>query len=112
MKSNDLLLHLYFERDGDQWLAFCLDFTLVAQASSLEEADQKLMSQVRDYLHDATVGEDRAHAKYLLQRRASAPYWAKFYWTLFRQWMRHATMASRIRKAEVQPLPMIPSCPA
>lgn len=105
MQPKDLLIHCYFERDGDEWLAFCLDFTLVAQARTMEEANQKLLSQIREYVHDATVGEDRQHAGYLLRRRAPVKYWLKFYFTLWQQHRR----AIRRRKSSVEPVPMVPA---
>ncbi|MFT3754694.1 MAG: hypothetical protein QM769_01895 [Pseudoxanthomonas sp.] len=108
MKPGDLLLHCYFEKDGDQWLAFCLDFTLVAQARTLEEAAEKLRHQMLEYVHDATVGEDRPHAAYLLRRRAPMNYWFKFYWTTFKQVVRHKQ--SKRRMAEREAMPLAPVC--
>jgi hypothetical protein len=108
MKTNDLLLSCYFEKDGDQWLGFCLDFSLVAQADTLNQAAEKLEAQMLEYVQDATVGEDRQHAQYLLRRRAPLRYWAKFYVTLFRQRARHKVQASKRRKAVVEPMPMAP----
>lgn len=108
MKSEDLLIACYFERDGDQWLGFCLDFSLVTQADTLHSAQEKLMAQVREYVADATIGEDRRHASYLLRRRAPLRYWLKFYLTLFRQSARHATQVGKRRKAERAPVPLTP----
>lgn len=108
MKSNDLLLHCYFEKDGDEWLGFCLDYSLVTQASTLAAAADKLEEQMREYVHDATVGNDRQHAAYLLRRRAPLSYWAKFYFTLARQNMRHSKV-SKLRKAVVEPMPLVPA---
>lgn len=105
MRPKDLLLHLYYERDGDAWLAFCLDFTLVAQAPTADEAGKRLDSQIREYLHDAMVGDDREHANYLLRRRAPLTYWLKFYFTLFRQHARHR--ASQRRKSAVEAVPLV-----
>lgn len=108
MKTKDLLLHCYFEKDGDQWIAFCLDFTLVAQAATIKEADEKLRLQIAEYVHDATVGADRQHAAYLLRRRAPLKYWFRFYVTLYRQHRHHTMMASKRRKAAMEPLPLAP----
>lgn len=113
MKSNDLLIACYFERDGNQWLGFCLDYSLVTQAGSLADAEEKLLAQVSEYIYDATVGQDRQHAGYLLRRRAPLSYWVKFYWTLFRQHQRHAAQANKRQKAERAPMPLVPaSCVA
>lgn len=104
MKPVDLLLHLYFERRDGQWLAYCLDFTLVAQADSLEVAASKLHAQVVEYVQDATVGEDRQHAAYLLRRRAPFLSWLKFYYVLARQ----SYHESKRRKATKEPMPLAP----
>lgn len=79
MRPNQLLVRCYAKRDGDLWVAFCLDFSLGAQANSLEEAKQKLDEQIREYVYDALAGEDREHAEYLLNRRAPLAYWLR-YW--------------------------------
>lgn len=105
MQPNDLLLHCYFERDDGVWLAFCLDFTLVAQADTFDEAQRKLEAQIREYVMDATVGEDRKHAAYLLRRRAPLKYWAKFWFTMWRQNRR----ISKRRKSLVEPVPLVPA---
>lgn len=109
MKTKDLLLAYYFEKDGDQWLGFCLDFALVTQADSLRDAEVKLDAQVSEYIYDATVGQDRQHAGQLLRRRAPVGYWAKFYLTLARQEIRRVAQASTWRKAERTSLPLVPA---
>lgn len=107
MHAHDLLLRCYFEKDGDQWLGYCLDFMLVTQAGSLPEAMRKLESQMREYVYDATAGEDRKHADTLLRRRAPLRYWVKFYVAWIKQSMQHA---SRTRKAVKEPMPLVPAC--
>ena len=108
MRPTDLILHCYFEKDGDQWLAFCLDFSLVAQAETLEEAHHKLEEQMVSYVTDATTGEDRAYGSQLLTRRAPLRYWLKFYVVRFRQWRRHAGSLKR-KRAVLEPMPMAPA---
>jgi hypothetical protein len=108
MQPKDLLLKCYFEKDGDQWLGFSLDFSLVAQASSLKEAADKLAAQIEEYVFDAMAGQDRQHAGYLLRRRAPVSYWAKFYLTLGRQHWRHTMQASKRRKAVVESVRLAP----
>ena len=107
MNARDLLLSCYFERDEDQWLGYCLDFSLVTQADSLKEAMDKLASQIHEYVYDATVGEDRDYGAQLLRRRAPLRYWLKFYYVMCKQEFRHA---SRNRKAVTRPMPLAPVC--
>ena len=81
MRPNDMLLRCYAKRDGDLWVAFCLDLSLGTQADTLEEAKQKLDDQIREYVHDALAGDDRKHAEYLLSRRAPLSFWLE-YWAV------------------------------
>lgn len=106
MKTQNLFVRVYGERQHDQWTLMCLDYSLVVQADTLLEAKRKLNEQMRMYLRDALVGQDRAHAADLLLRRAPLRYWVKFYW--------HYTMmkfreARRTRLAERETLPMVPA---
>ena len=79
IKPSRLVLRCYAEKVDNQWQAFCLDFTLAAQADSFEQARRKLEKMILAYVYDALAGEDRQHAGELLTRRAPLKYWAK-YW--------------------------------
>jgi len=76
-----LLVRCYAKREGGLWVAFCVDFTLAAQADTLDEAKRKLDGQIREYVHDALIGADRAHAGQLLTRRAPLSFWLE-YWLI------------------------------
>lgn len=79
MRPRELVVRCYAEQTGRQWVAVCLDFSLAAQADSFEEVKAKLEAQMREYVYDALVGEDREHAKYLLTRRSPLRFWLR-YW--------------------------------
>lgn len=79
MKSRDLILHCLGRKENDQWVVMSLEFSLAAQADTLDQAKRLLESQVFEYLKDALVGQDREHAAELLTRRAPLKYWA-MYW--------------------------------
>lgn len=79
MRPHELLIRCYAQRHGDQWVAVSLEFGLAAQGDSLAEVKQKLDEQLREYVYDALAGEDRAHARYLLKRRAPLSDFAKYY---------------------------------
>lgn len=85
----------YAERQCDQWVAVCLDFTLAAQADTLEEVRSKLDAQIEDYLYDALQGDARAHAYQLLQRRAPLYFWLK-YWSIWSR-LRLPTFSPRLQ---------------
>jgi len=81
MLPRQRLVRCYAKRDCDLWVAFCLDFALAAQADTLDEAKRKLDGQIREYVHDALNGADRAHAGALLTRRAPLSFWLE-YWQI------------------------------
>lgn len=80
MRPNQMFLRCFAEREGDQWVAMCVDLSLAAQADSLEEAKSKLHAQIREYWHDALCGEDRDHAEYLLTHRKAPTSVMLRYW--------------------------------
>lgn len=69
MKAPDLVLRCYAKRDGDQWVAVCIDLCLAAQADSFAEARAALDAQVVSYVEEALT-VDRASAYELLNRKA------------------------------------------
>lgn len=79
MKANRLILRIYGEQSDGQWSFICLDFSLAAQADTIEEASALLKSQIKEYLIDALEGQDREYAPQLLKRRAPLKYWAKWW---------------------------------
>jgi predicted RNase H-like HicB family nuclease len=79
MKPTQLVLRCYAERDGDVWVASCLDFCLAAQGDSYEEVREKLEDMINEYVYDVTVGEDSDHAYILLSRKAPFATWVKYY---------------------------------
>jgi predicted RNase H-like HicB family nuclease len=78
MKTRDLLIRCLAVREGEHWVAICLPFDLAAQGESLSEAKRKLSEQIREYLHDALIGQDREHAELLVTRSAPAKYWLMY----------------------------------
>lgn len=79
MRSYPLVFRCYAETEGDQWLAFCIDLTLAAQADTYQEARTKLHKQIASYVYDAIAGADQAHATYLLTRKAPLRYRVKYH---------------------------------
>jgi hypothetical protein len=76
-----LVIRCLAERKGDQWQAFSLEFGLAAQGDSLPEVKSKLVYMIQTYVTDALIGEDRAHAFELMNRKATWPIYLKYYWT-------------------------------
>jgi len=79
MKAPELMLHCMAWKEGNQWIAVCLDFNLAAQDDTLAEVKKRLNAQVVSYLKEAIAGEDKDHAEYLLRRRAPARHWIRYY---------------------------------
>lgn len=78
MRAEQLVVRCYAEPEGSQWVAVCVDLSLAAQADSFAEVKTKLDYQIREYVFDALAGEDRAHAHYLLTRKAPLRFWLKY----------------------------------
>ena len=107
MDAQNLLLRIYGERTDGQWSLINLEFSLAAQAETLEEAKAILASQIKEYVADAITGEDRAHAGQLLSRRAPLKYWVKYWLGMLR--CRVMGRSSNSEKAFVETLPLVPA---
>jgi hypothetical protein len=107
MKATRLILRIYGEKSDGQWSLICLDFSLAAQADTIEEAKAILRSQIREYLMDAVMGQDREYAFQLLSRRAPLKYWLKWWYGLaVRCIVGHA---DKQHKAYRQAMPLVPA---
>ena len=72
------LLRGYVIREGSVWTATCLDLTLAAQGNNPEEALQRLMGIVEEYVKQA-MGEYQAYKDQLLNRRAPFSEYLKYH---------------------------------
>ena len=80
MHPQDLIVRCMVRREGDVFVAVCLDLTLAAQGATLSEARAKLHAQIASYVREAfTV--DREHAVVLLTRKA--PLWDRLQYRLY-----------------------------
>lgn len=107
MRTSDLLLRCYAERLNGQWQAFCIDLSLGAQGESLDEVTSKLDSQIREYLEDALVGQDREHARYLIQRKAPLSLRLRYHYVAIRMHL-NALSKRRFRVFD-KPMPLVPA---
>ena len=78
MKTDDLLLRCYVERQGQLWVAVCIDLCLAAQDYDANEVVSKLHLQIVDHLNEAFKEKDFTNQ--LLSRKAPLRFRAKFYW--------------------------------
>lgn len=84
-------LHFLARHIEGQWFVECLDFSLGAQETTLEAAQERLQAQVCSYVEEALTLDGGAHAEQLLSRRAP---WSD--WLLFRLGMvLHSLHAAR-----------------
>ncbi len=79
------MLHCIIKNEGDYWSARCLDFTLYAVGETQEEAKEKLVLEIDEYLYQAIEGIDKEFAAQLLLRRAPFQDWALYYAISFLQ---------------------------
>ena len=71
--QNKFIARCYAKRIDGQWVAICIDFALVTQGDTFDEARRLLEAQIDSYIEDAyTV--DRQYARELLSRRAPLVY--------------------------------------
>ncbi|MGR9106819.1 MAG: DUF1902 domain-containing protein [Gammaproteobacteria bacterium] len=78
MDPKNLVVKCYAEKEGNCWVAVCLNFNLAAQGETFEEVKCKLEAMITEYVYDALVGEDRAYAAQLLSRRSPLSTWIKY----------------------------------
>ena len=103
LKTEDLLVRCMAQHDGTQWVAVCLDFSLAAQGSTLDEARLRLHEQIEAYVREAfTI--DRQHAAQLLTRRA--PLRDRIVYRVARLLSR---LHSRSQRAYSEALPLCPA---
>lgn len=109
MKPQQLLLRCYAQQKEGQWQAFCIDFSLAAQADSFAEARHKLEGMIVEYLTDALVGQDRAYAEQLLGRRA--PLYQRLTYTYYCILHSVGLLRDELRRWFIEPIPLIPGAP-
>lgn len=86
MAKDDLfLVRIYGEKHDGHWALVSLDFGLAAQGKTIQEALDRLDAQIKEYIYDATVGEDKEFGEELLSRKAPVEFFFKYYWFNFRK---------------------------
>lgn len=73
-----------FEHDesGVVCVAYCLDLSLRTEASTMNEAIDELYLKIRNYLDELHISPELA--KQLLDQRAPAEIWFKYFWAVFK----------------------------
>jgi hypothetical protein len=105
MSPQNLIVRCMARRDGDLFVAMCLDFSLAAQGNTLEEARRKLQAQIADYVGQAfTV--DREHAEELLTRKAPLRHRLLYWFGVLEARIKPALKRFFYREA----LPLQPAC--
>ena len=106
IRTRNLMLRCYANKDGDQWQAFCIDLCLAAQGESFPEVKQKLEHMMVEYVYDALAGEDREFAEQLLNRKAPLSQIATYYWIKL---MHHlGILRDGVHKLFQAPMPLVP----
>lgn len=105
MQPTDLLVRCMARREGDVWVAVCVDFTLAAQADTFDLARKALHEQIATYVREAfTV--DKEHAIELLTRKGPLSDRIKFrVLKALRVCLEHTRRAVR-HAAYIEPLPV------
>ena len=79
MKPVDLLVRCYAFKEGEQWIAVCLDLNLASQGDTFLEVRRKLFVVIGSYAHEALT-EDYDDAEYLLTRKAPLREWLRYWY--------------------------------
>lgn len=69
MTNKMIIVRCYSKKEGNHWVAVCIDLSLAAQAESQEAAISKLESMLTSYMHDA-VTIDKDYFQQLIERKA------------------------------------------
>ena len=106
IRTKNLMLRCYANKDGDQWQAFCIDLCLASQGDSFPEVKQKLEHMMVEYVYDALAGEDREFAEQLLNRKAPLSQIATYHWIKL---MHHlGIFRDGVHKLFKEPMPLVP----
>ena len=68
VNPQNLIVRCLARREGDVFVAICVDLTLAAQGATLHEAREKLHAQIASYIGEALT-VDRKYAPALLSRK-------------------------------------------
>lgn len=101
MDTRELKLRCLIERDGDLWLAYCVDLCLGVQADSAEEVKAKLHGMVIDYLCDvqeAVNQGDRELARQMLGRKAPIEIRLRYQYARLMGWLRRGGKDGRAQR--------------
>jgi hypothetical protein len=107
MNITKLALRCFGEKQNGQWSIVCIDLCLAAQARTEREAKAKLLAQIKDYIHDALIGEHSEHAEQLINRKAPLSLVAKYYWIKAMVRLHHAREKAK-KIVFIQPMPLKP----
>ena len=83
MTNVEFMLRGMIYREGDVFIAACIDLTLASQASSPEEAFRKLNCQIEDYIKEA-ASEPKYALDLIKNRKAPLSWFLKYYYIKFR----------------------------
>lgn len=73
-----------YNQNSKLWVAMSLEFGLAAQAFTEQDAKQKLIAQIQEYIDDAS-GIDKAHKSQLLSRKAPFNWYIRYYWLAMKE---------------------------
>lgn len=106
MHADRLIVRCLAMREGEHWVALCLDFDLAAQGDSFAEVKDRLDAQIIDFVTEAAT-VDREHAPYLLRRKAPLKYRLLYRWFNLRN--RLVAHLGNGRSAYERAMPLVPA---
>ena len=97
MKKPEMFFRCYARKDGDVYVAVCIDLNLAFQGDTVEAARKGLDTLIHEYLQDA-IEHNREHLADLIDRPAPLNLRMRYYWIAFRQWAREVRGRAPERK--------------
>ena len=77
MRLDDLILRGFAKRDGDNYFAICLDLNIYARGDTPEQAIEKCLDFVCEYIDEA-YSDDIEHFSDLIPRKAPLRFWVEY----------------------------------
>lgn len=110
MKPNELILRCYVEKQGNLWIAACIDLCLAAQDYEPGAAIDRLHLQIVDHVNFAFQNEELTHQ--MLSRKAPLSFIFKYHKIRLKNAITSylQSKAQESEKAFFEAMPLMPAC--
>lgn len=96
-------LRCYAKRVDNQWVAMCIDLSLVAQDEKADIAMKKLHEQIESYMNDIISGDEKEYFHDLFPRKSPLIYRAEYQFARFISKIIHLFKPDNSKRFYVEP---------